>query len=342
MQRGSQRCSASRLAFVILSALLPLLASGCLHTASVHRRTAASTDKREIAAGVPGVPFFIKRAVCKQQSVWVQPVYVIQLTTRTTYKASAPAVTPTPTAAPAPDKGSPDVTIRSTQKIMGQADFAKAQGDLSALRALLMDEHATGRPDFGGNVVKLWNQVLPNTTVVPQLREAEIVSTADAFLVSNSATAEVYVDYNTPFFYNTGRPWIGSSQLNVELAADGTLSKGSAQVESKTLQSVFDLIPVKEALTALTKVGFGVAPFEVQKAIESVQFELTIDTRRIKHTHSRYSGDVQPCAADPMFVVNNYSLQVEEVVPQAPSDDAEKSPSKKIKVNGSIELPKSE
>src|SRR5580765_608423 len=46
-----------------------------------------TTSKSSRPKDVPGIPFFVKSAVCKQETTWLQPVYVVTLTMTTYFKA---------------------------------------------------------------------------------------------------------------------------------------------------------------------------------------------------------------------------------------------------------------
>src|SRR5580765_8955408 len=46
-----------------------------------------TSSKSSRPKDVPGIPFFVKSAVCKQETTWLQPVYVVTLTMTTYFKA---------------------------------------------------------------------------------------------------------------------------------------------------------------------------------------------------------------------------------------------------------------
>src|SRR5258708_2931360 len=63
---------------IVVAALAAILAStGCGTALRVsHRPVGSSIDSKS----VPGVPFYIKRARCRQEVVWFEPLYTLTLT----------------------------------------------------------------------------------------------------------------------------------------------------------------------------------------------------------------------------------------------------------------------
>ncbi|MHB1953014.1 MAG: hypothetical protein ACYCOU_04645 [Sulfobacillus sp.] len=64
----------------------------------------------------------------------------------------------------------------------------------------------------------------------------------DVIRVSNTAKVNAMVDYTHQYYMNAQTPFIGTSQVDAKLAADGTLSEGSGQVDDETWSTVLSTI----------------------------------------------------------------------------------------------------
>jgi hypothetical protein len=158
--------------------------------------------------------------------------------------------------------------------------------------------------------------------------------------IVNDVLPESYVDYKHIYYYNVSRPWIGSSQASIKLASDGTMTEGSGQQESKTLQAFLDLLPIKEVFSAAAKGAMAVAPIDGGGPLKgTAKYELSTDVKTLKHTHYVIDESKQPpCPAikEDVGVKDGYNLLVEDV------SESKKSPPKdnEIGISGSIQLPK--
>src|SRR5580704_7813164 len=73
-------------AILSVSFLSCLMLTGCLDTARIKRAPLHPSDKDNQQASVPGVPFYIKVAQCKQETIWLQPYYILVLKKTVTQK----------------------------------------------------------------------------------------------------------------------------------------------------------------------------------------------------------------------------------------------------------------
>jgi hypothetical protein len=153
------------------------------------------------------------------------------------------------------------------------------------------------------------------------------------------------------YFYNSPRPWVGSSQIGAKLASDGTLTEGSAQTQTQTLSTLISALPVSAVLTKVAELGLGapvtgaVPGAPAIRILRTVSYDLNVQQQTYKHTHSRYVTPFAiPCPVAPDGVVCpatgpagtcTYSLQVDTTDGSAAKDDASA-----VKVNGTISLPK--
>ena len=66
-------------AIVAVSIFLSVVLTGCLDTARIKRAPLHPTAEEEQQTNVPGVPFYVKVAQCKQETTWLQPYYALTL-----------------------------------------------------------------------------------------------------------------------------------------------------------------------------------------------------------------------------------------------------------------------
>jgi hypothetical protein len=146
----------------------------------------------------------------------------------------------------------------------------------------------------------------------------------DFILMSDALTPSPIVDYSNTYYLNAAHPWIGSASANAELGADGTLSKASGQVETKTLQSFLDLIPASKLISAAA----GVAA----EAVGKIRIQVTPKYYKI----SRSKLFVGPCQDNLRTVDETYDYTREEVK-SAASEKGDKKNT--ISVSGEVQLP---
>jgi hypothetical protein len=195
---------------------------GCASTVRINKAPTADALK---TTEVKGVPFYIKVAKCKQETSWLQPVYALTLKKTTTYqfadeKAAKPAANP---------------VVRTSTKILSLSLFNT--DDVRKLRALLSkpgDATAIDIRDIEAqwNIVAAW----PDYVAV-SVDEDTLIASKDVFEISNTAVPEAVVDYTTTYYYNAPRPWVGTSQIDAKLAADGGEAPGRRRIRLVTRPS---------------------------------------------------------------------------------------------------------
>lgn len=154
--------------------------------------------------------------------------------------------------------------------------------------------------------------------------------------VANTAAIEPVVNYSVVFYLNSRRPLAGTGQIDGKLAADGTLTEGSAQIQDQTLATV------ASAISSLTGSASTVAKIVGLEA--SPEFKLTVKTKFYKHTHDQYYGKLglAPNECNPASdgVFGGWFL-VAEATDSAGSKSSSAEKDNTISVTGSIVLPKS-
>ncbi len=301
---------------------------GCVSTVRINK--APTTDALNTTE-VKGVPFYVKVAKCKQETSWLQPVYTLTLKKTTNYRF----VDEKAAKAANPNAKSPDPVVRTATKTFSLSQFNTEE--VRKLRALL-SKPGEATPSEVKDIEAQWNTVAgwPDYVAVA-VDEDILMNSKDVFEVSNTSTPEAVVDYGTTYYYNAPRPWVGSSQIDAKLAADGTLTEGSAQVQSQTLSTILSALPISTLLTKAA--GAGAAAAEVlppEATKETIQYELTIAESGYTHTHTRYREFTLPCAVEATGVRADYALTIQT----SGQGTTKKDDGNTVKIDGSVVLPK--
>jgi hypothetical protein len=252
-----------------------------------------------------GIPFYVKTGGCKREILRLEPYYILTLTTK-----------------------AGDKVIRSESAVVSKLQF-----NLPAVRSF-RDAMAGQSIPAGVSIDDLWNPV-KLLQYEPHRPEMEI-EVGNWFVISDTMTPYTYVDYEHPYTLNARRPIIGSASATTKLAEDGTLSEGTAQIEDKTLETVLGLVPAADLIKsaagihAMAALGPG-----------NLSYELKIEQKGVKFTRLyRYPANHTAClrvadaGVDPTDA--KYDLVVEDV-----GEEKKPSDENTVKVNGSIQLPKS-
>lgn len=280
---------------IALLLLCPLL-SGCMSSVRVYR-------SNSLASPPQGIPFYVKTSVCKQESVWIEPQYLLtfQVTGAQPYGPM--------------------------QKILTRQEYRS-----DAV------EHFIGAPN--PNTWHMTILSLPGPVPVNEESPSAVANQENFgnwIEVANTGAVETVVDYEDVFYLNSGRPLTGTTQVDAKLGPDGTLAEASAQVQEQTLSTIASTLgSVAGAVTTAAVAGIAAA---VQAPHPGPENHLTIATRSYQHTHTAYSGfPARPdtCVPQPSGVFNG-SFAVTEVKAAA---EKTANPGNTINVSGSIQLPK--
>lgn len=242
---------------------------------------------------LPGIPFYPVRYRCVHDTQWLEPIAVVTLViTATDEKAHF-----TPKVA---------TKILNFEDLLGNAQ----QGEVRTLLALIRQ---TPKTDDYAPILKSFMD-LQDSNVVPQnmslstfpfdtLKNGESAPENLRFvLAANSITAERYVDSSTVYYLNGTRPWAGSASVEADVNPDGTLSKGSASIESKTAETILSLLPFADVIKGALGVSTSAfTPPLVQKPPEpryalNLKFESKIYKVQ-KTAQITDAGAVPPCTA---------------------------------------------
>lgn len=266
---------------------------------------------------VPGIPFYIKQAACKHQTVYIEPYYVLTLTVKF-----------------------PDKTLVSSSGVLSKSQFESAP--VQQIRSIVGEKAKLDQND-AQQLADLWDKNVRGRLYNPYRPENQI-KPEDKYILANTLTPEIYVSYTDAdqYFYNVDRPVIGSVQASIKLGPDGTLSEASAQVEDKTVSTILSLFPVsdliKTAASDAPAAAFMAEAVGAPPGAPTVELELKTERKGIKFTRTSFEKIQPPCQAlNNNEVTEPYSLAVEDVGGGDKPDDGNN-----ISVNGTIKLPKSQ
>jgi hypothetical protein len=278
-----------------------------------------------------GIPFYTKQAVCKHEVVWVEPLFTVTYTKTTKYQFVEP---------PDEKQKAPEAIIQSASKSVSLSQF---RGPHMRRLCAMVAATAGGAPtELVDAIDATWNEFSSGEVdYVPLGKSVEkLVEAGDAVLIADTVSVEVITDYSSVHYYNAERPLIGSGEVSVKLNADGTLSESSAKVESKSIESLLNFVPVKDLMGLVKGVPVADKPttderrlrLDLQQKVERViQLQLTITQKDYRHILTSY----MPYDQCPKPNGKPFSMRIE-----TPSDSAAKKPAENtVEVSGTITLP---
>jgi hypothetical protein len=259
-------CVAMPLLITTVVLLLSLSSIGCGVALRVNHRPAGTTGT---PTSVPGVPFYPKRARCRQEVVWVEPIYTLTLV------------------ALLPDKNGALQSHPRGVVVLSRSNF-ESQEVVDFMKVL------NNRPTDEGTVLTYWQKVVARADANVLSRDFSSLAVADRILAGRSAAPAVYVDYADQYYVNAKLPVAGSANVDAKVAADGSLSEASGQVQTQTLQTILSALPVSSVITG----GLGLGGKSIAATGEIEAFQLTIAISGYRHTLARfvdYPSSSAPC-----------------------------------------------
>jgi hypothetical protein len=238
----------------IATVALLLASTGCGTALRVSHRNAGSTAS---PTSIPGVPFYAKKARCREEVVWLEPIYSLTLTAIIAGKDGAL-------------QNHPRGTL-----VLSRASF------MSEDVKVLMKSVSNGGDE--STILTNWRKVVP--LIDPQIlsRNFAFLKPDDRILVGSSSAPVVFVDYNDQYYVNAKLPFAGSANVDAKVAQDGSLSEASGQVQSQTLQTILSALPTSSLITGA--LGLGTKAIEPGK-VEA--FTLTVSISGYRHTLARF------------------------------------------------------
>jgi hypothetical protein len=228
---------------------------------------------------LPGVPFYTVGYRCLHTTVWLQPVYAATLVVTASDGKYIPPIT----------------------KFFGRKEFYNptTQQALNGAKAASKSPIEDYKPimDAFSNLKDIDPLAFDTTKIlVPGSLEGQ-----EVLLATNSIAPERYVDANTVLYYNVKKPWSGTANAEIDLNAEGILSKASGQVQDNTLATILSALPISDLIKGAS--GFGaMAALQIAPATmnnkTTYKLDLQIQTTIYKHTHSKVdSTEKPPCSS---------------------------------------------
>jgi hypothetical protein len=258
-----------------------------------------------------GIPFYVKEASCLHQRIYTMPYYKLTLQSLVG------------------DKVAGAETFTVSERFYTQE--TKVKELLSVMRQ---------KPPLTANDLNTMNSdwdVVKNNNADPY--SAAATDTWPKYLVTNSNSPKVYVDYGSVYTLNAKRPVSGSVTANYKIAADGTLSEASSQISDDTLKTVLGSLPISSLIS--TAAGIGAAPSSTGKPTTTeTPIQLLVERRALKITNSQLIPFVAGCPdVDAFDTAHVVGLSIEDVSSDATNSNA-KTDDNSISVSGKITLPK--
>ncbi len=240
----------SKAAFVVAaisSAHLFLLATGCGHPTVVVSAVNAPPALTSTPTTLPGIPFYVKRGMCKRETVWAEPRYTLQVNVMAGDKPAASRSLVV----------SRSFLIENTNTKNANSKFAQLLKDLYALAAARKEsdlESSPNTPVCPEDVAKEWDteaqsaRDIENNPFCEEITGSPCKSLAtgekdgDLLRMVNTANVVNEVDYEHVYYMNTQTPWIGNASADTTLNTDGTLSKGTIAVNDQTWSTIIGTI----------------------------------------------------------------------------------------------------
>jgi hypothetical protein len=285
----------------------------CMRTYSVKTKTES----------LHGLPFYVKRLACSHSTSYLEPIYDVVFEREIVIR---------------------DTTGKALEKSTSELNRLSISHDTYNTSQTIRDlrQYFSAGKDINPDKVDVELSKLPKHSA------NDVFNTKNQFLIENSTTPSLYIDYETTHYVNFKRPWFGTTKTDIAYRDDGTLSSVKAEVEDKTGEKVMDLLPIKEVLSAqfvpkgAEKDQLGVrAPNTAE-----VQLVLRIEATVLKHTLAKVEQlpKKNTGICDPVGFINlteentktyNYtSIKLPDASPAKKEKDK-----KRIGIEGEITLP---
>ena len=266
---------------------------------------------RQGAKNVPGVPFYTKQASCVHQEVSVMPYYRLTLQT-----LQGDKITGSQTATVSADYYLTDPTaVEFVSQIDGTLDVSSMNAEQQQLKL--------GRG---------WSAIKDHASVDVRGKIAD--DKWPKYLISNSSTPKVFVNYQNVYYLNAKAPLSGTAKADYKLASDGTLTEASGEVTDDTFKTIVSALPISDLIKSAA--GLGLAT----KSVGSQTLQLKAESRMLKITKFQ-TGAFEPGCPDHASFAS--SPEIGTLIEDAGSELA--APTKQednaVSFSGKVVLPKS-
>lgn len=261
---------------------------------------------------VPGVPFYSKRAVCRQETVYQQDLVRLSFKVhRLSYATQGGAE-------------SSAVLVYASERLVDRA--TAGSGAVAALRMQPRTEAD-------------WRRMVGAFELLQQPNLSVWQDTTALALVKNETSAFVYVDYDNQYYLDVQRPFHGSASAATKLNPDGTLTETSVETDDATFGTIVGAIPFADLIPG----WLGMQRMGEKSRQDPPAFRTTLDATAVPILHKLStwrSDDPMPCWTSNAPITprpDNHGYTYTRVVPSetpaaAPTGNA-------ITVTGRIALP---
>lgn len=206
-------------------------------------------------AKVPGVPFYSKEARCLHQEVSVMPYYRLTLQTVQSEK-----VTGSQTATVSAEYYLTDPTaVEFTSLVDGTADVSSMTNEQQQTK-------------LGSD----WTAIKGHSAVDVHAKVGE--DNWPKYVVSNSTSPKVFVNYKDVYYLNAKNPLSGSAKADYKLASDGTLTEASGEMADDTFKTIVSALPISDLIKSAAGIGLA------SKSVGGRTLQLKAESRMLKIT----------------------------------------------------------
>jgi len=247
-----------RIHLIILGAVVGCLLTGCSEVVRVTQQD--HTGKANTTRRLDGIPFYSMAARCKHETVWLEPTYQVSLVRTGSAKVGNEVK---------------EFVLPVGSRLISWATYTSEK--YRTVIRLLEEASSQQRDDQIVDAFRDLEQYVAEANKLPL--------PMNRILVLNQEAPEAFVNYADLQYCNARRPILGTVNAQVELSSNGTLAKGSAQIESKTLQAFLDLVPVKDVVSTAAKAALATG-FDGGVQVVPVTLKLTVEPQIYRHTLS--------------------------------------------------------
>jgi hypothetical protein len=227
----------------LAAAGLGLLTTGCGHPTVEISAATAPPALGAAPTSVPGVPFYVKRGMCKRETVWAEPKYTLTVNVMDGDKpaASRSLVLSRSYLIASTGTKSKDSTLEKLLENLNALAAARSVDDLSADTCpdkVAAEWEAESERARDSEVRGYCGE----SNLLPCSALADGEKDGDLLRLVNTASVVTEVDYEHMYYFNAKTPWIGSATADPKINADGTLSEGNATVSDQTWSTILGTI----------------------------------------------------------------------------------------------------
>lgn len=276
-------------------------------------------DVSNNSKSLDGIPFYIVKGAIKQETTYLEQYFNLKLTITMKYKES--------TNFEVYEKDVPFYDYKNVRDFINYLDVNK---------------------DVGKQQSKILSYISEVKSKFDALETYDLTENTDESniqLISNELIPTTYVDYDNPLYINSTYPWIGSTDLAVELNPNGTISKTSGSIDSKapelltsTLSAFPTIYPLKEIILNNEE---KVTAVEGIPVLQEATISLNVNPNKIKHVISMLYRDTLEYKIEviPFEMHSNKGYSYKRVNLNQKSESENESKENAINIKGEIILP---